>query len=97
MTSPSHQPTIGIRDLRADLAAHVRRAATGARLLVSVGGVAVAQLGPIEPEGGQVTLTDLAAAGAVVMPRRTDPARLAPPVPVWSGSRLDRVLAEIRG
>ena len=88
---------IGIRELRADLAASVRRAGSGHRVVVSVDGRAVAQLGPIEPEQGQTVLADLFAAGAVVPPRRSDASRLAPPVPVWSGVRLDRALKELRG
>lgn len=88
---------IGIRDLRADLSAAVRRAAAGQRVLISVDGRVVAQLGPIEAEQGQTVLADLVAAGAVVAPRRTDSARLAPPVQIWSGVRLDRALKELRG
>jgi antitoxin (DNA-binding transcriptional repressor) of toxin-antitoxin stability system len=88
---------IGIRELRADLAAAVRRAGSGQRVVVSVDGRAVAQLGPIEPEHGQTVLEDLIAAGAVVAPRRTDAARPAPPVQIWSGVRLDRALKELRG
>lgn len=88
---------IGIRDLRADLSAAVRRAATGQRVLISVDGRAVAQLGPIEAEQGQTVLADLLAAGALVAPRRTDAVRLAPPVQIWSGVRLDRALKELRG
>ena len=53
---------IGIRELRADLAAAVRRAGAGQRVVVSVGGRAVAQLGPVEPEQGQTVLADLVAA-----------------------------------
>lgn len=88
---------IGIRELREGLATHVRRAGAGQRLVVAVGGRAVAQLGPIEPHQGQTVLADLVAAGLVTAPRRTDPLRLPPAVPVWSGVRLDRALKELRG
>ena len=44
--------------------ASVRRAGSGQRVVVSVDGRAVAQLGPIEPEHGQTVLEDLIAAGA---------------------------------
>lgn len=88
---------IGIRELRADLAAHVRRAGAGQRVVVAVGGREVAQLGPLEPAHGQAVLADLFAAGAVLAPRRSDAARLLPPVPVWSGVRVDRALKELRG
>ena len=88
---------IGIRELRGDLAAAVRRAGAGERVIVAVGGRAVAQLGPIEAHQGQTVLADLFAAGAVVPPRRRDAPRNATPVPVWSGVRLDRALKELRG
>jgi antitoxin (DNA-binding transcriptional repressor) of toxin-antitoxin stability system len=88
---------IGIRELRADLSAAVRRAGTGQRVVISVDGRAVAQLGPIEAEQGQTVMADLIAAGAVIAPRRTDAARPGTPVPIWSGVRLDRALKEIRG
>jgi len=88
---------IGIRELRADLAAHVRRAGSGQRVVVSIGGRAAAQLGPVEAEQGQTVLADLIAAGAVVAPRRADTPRAIPTVTVWSGVRLDRALKEVRG
>jgi len=88
---------IGIRELRADLAAHVRRAASGQRVVVTVAGRAVAQLGPLEAEQGMTVLADLFAAGAVIAPRRIEPARPAIPIAVWSGVRLDRALKELRG
>lgn len=88
---------IGMRELRADLAAHVRRASSGQRVVVSVDGRATAQLGPIEAEQGQTVFADLIAAGAIIAPRRTDLARATQPVPVWSGVRLDRALRELRG
>jgi antitoxin (DNA-binding transcriptional repressor) of toxin-antitoxin stability system len=88
---------MGIRELRADLAAAVRRAGSGQRVVITVDGRAIAQLGPIEAEQGQTVLADLIAAGAIIAPRRTDSARLAAPVPVWSGVRLDRALKELRG
>jgi len=88
---------IGIRELREGLATHVRRAGAGHRMVVAVGGRAVAQLGPIEAHQGQTVLADLMAAGLVAAPRRTDPMRLPPAVPIWSGVRLDRALKELRG
>ena len=55
-------PHLGVRDLRADLAAHVRRAEAGERVIVTVDGRPAAQLAPISP-GGTPDLDDLAAAG----------------------------------
>ena len=87
---------LGIRDLRAQLAAAVRQAGTGERIVVTVDGRPVAQLGPLEP-AGPASLEELAAVGLVDPPRRTDrpgsPAAEDAAVDV----RLDRVLDEVRG
>ena len=52
---------------------------------------------PVEPNDGQTVLADLVTSGAVVAPRRTEAARPAQAIPVWSGVRLDRALKELRG
>jgi prevent-host-death family protein len=88
---------IGVRELRADLATHLRRAGAGQRVVVTVDGREVAQLGPVQSIDGQTVLADLITAGLVVAPRRTDAARPAQAIPVWSGVRLDRALKELRG
>ena len=88
---------VGIRELRADLAAQVRRAGSGQRVIITIDGRSAAQLGPIEPEHGQNVLADLIAAGAVHAPRRAGAIRPRPAVPVWSGVRIDRALREVRG
>mgnify|MGYP003391735806 FL=1 len=66
---------LGTRELRAELSAAVRRAGTGERIVITVGGRPVAQLGPLEPTDEQVTLEDLAARGQVVLARRVDRGR----------------------
>ena len=43
---------VGIRELRNQVAAVVRRAAAGERVVVTVDGRPVAQLGPLEPGAG---------------------------------------------
>lgn len=88
---------VGIRELREDLATHVRRASGGQRVMISVGGRAAAQLGPIEDVDGVPTIDALVAAGLLVPPRRTDARGPRQPVPVWSGVRLDRAFRELRG
>ena len=88
---------LGIRELRADLAAAVRRAGTGQRVTISIGGRPIAQLGPLEIEAGQSTMDDLVSAGLIVPPRRTDEGDHTRPVPIWSGTRLDKALREVRG
>ena len=66
---------IGTRELRANLAAALRQVGAGERLVITVDGRPVAQLGPLEPTGSP-TLADLAASGLVEppAPRRSRPA-----------------------
>ena len=91
------QPTIGVRELRGDLAAALRRAAAGHTVTVSVAGRPTATLGPVESLDGAATIDALVAAGLLLPPRRNDPPRVVDPVPVWTGVRLDRVFREVRG
>ena len=95
---------IGIRDLRADLAAHVRRAAAGEATVVSIGGHPAAILAPLTATpavsgevAGEPHLSPLVASGAVLAPRRTDGKLPTGTVSVWGSVRLDRLLGEIRG
>jgi prevent-host-death family protein len=87
---------VGIRELRNDVAAVVRQAAAGERIVVTVDGRPVAQLGPVEPVG-QPTIEDLVASGAIVAPRRADAP--APPEPVDPpvDARTGPVIDELRG
>jgi prevent-host-death family protein len=87
---------IGIRDLRANAAVNVRRAAAGERLTVTVGGRPVAQLGPLEA-GTDASLDALLASGQLLAPRRYDRSVPSDPIPVFAGVRLDRLLRELRG
>ena len=87
---------VGIRELRNDVAAVVRRAGAGERIVVTVDGHPVAQLGPIEPSGAP-TLDDLIASGHVRAARRAAPAEppTAEDAPV--DARSDWILDDIRG
>lgn len=97
---------IGIRDLRADLAAHVKRAAGGEPTVVSVAGRPAAALVPLSAlhdvgEGvgggaGDAQRASLVASGALVPPRRADGRLPDRHVTVWGNVRLDRLLREIR-
>ncbi len=89
--------TIGIRDLRSQLASMTRRAGAGQRIVVTVDGQPVAQLGPVDPTDGQPTLDDLAARGLLMPAHRND--RPAPEfsMPMWAGTRIDQLLRETRG
>jgi prevent-host-death family protein len=89
---------VQVRELRANLAAAIRQAESGERVVITVGGRAIAQLGPVEPlpSEQQPTIDDLAARGLVVKARRGDrpPPDVLVVVPV--GTRLDRLVAEVR-
>ncbi len=88
---------VGIRQLRADAATMVRRASTGERIVVTVNGQPTAELGPPGAASGAATIDDLIARGMIRAPRRRDPFNIGEPIPVWRGTRLDRLLAELRG
>jgi prevent-host-death family protein len=87
---------IGVRELRNNVAAVLRRAAGGERMVITVDGVPAAQLGPIEPTGTP-TLDDLVATGLVQRPQRLQPATEPTPLDVAVDIRIDDVLAELRG
>jgi prevent-host-death family protein len=87
---------VGIRELRNNTAAAVRRAGAGERIIITVDGRPVAQLGPLASDETGLTLDDLASRGLLVLPRRTDRPTPAVNTPAWAGIRLDRIVAEIR-
>ncbi len=86
-----------MRDLRRQVSAAIRRAGAGERIVITVDGTPVAQLGPLEPTDEILTLEDLAARGQLVLARRTD--RPAPQfsMPLWAGTRIDQLIREVRG
>ena len=88
---------LGVRDLRREVAAAVRRAGSGERIVITVDGRPVALLGPIEPVDGQLTIADLAARGQVVLARRDDRPEPEFSMPMWAGTRLDQLVREVRG
>ncbi|MEY2403592.1 MAG: hypothetical protein QOD38_1143 [Acidimicrobiaceae bacterium] len=87
---------VNIRELRANLAAAVRRAEAGHRVVITVGGRPIAQLGPLDHGAGEPTLDDLATRGLLHRARRSD--RPAPELVVAMpvGTRLDHLLGEVR-
>ena len=84
-----------MRELRNQTAALIRRAGQGERVIVTVDGRPVAQLGPIERDG--ITLDDLVARGLLVAARRPDRGRPGSTYAPYRGFRLDRALQELRG
>lgn len=89
--------SIGIRDLRARLASMTRRAASGQRIVVTVDGEPIAQLGPLDPTDGRASLADLSSRGLLMAARRDDRPTPAFSMPMWAGTRIDRLLREVRG
>ena len=87
--------TLGVRELRADLAGRVRRAAGGQRTVLTMHGRPIAQLAPLD--SGAPALDQLIASGALVAPRRRSEWRPPEPVAVWAGARVDQALRELRG
>lgn len=87
---------IGIRELRAALAASVRRARAGERLVITIDGESVAQLGPLHGSLSDLTLPDLVARGHLIAPRRRSEFSPTAPVSMYAGVRIDRALGEVR-
>jgi len=88
---------MGTRELRHDLATAVRRAGAGERIVVTIAGRPIAQLGPIEPIGTDVTLADLVDRGLLEPARRSDRPEPAFSMPLWAGTRIDQLVREVRG
>jgi prevent-host-death family protein len=86
---------VGVRELRNQTAAWIRRAGDGERVVVTVDGRPVAQLGPIEHDGSD--LDALVARGLLVGARRRDRGTPRVSYSPYSGFRLDRALQELRG
>lgn len=87
---------LGVRELRNQAATAIRRAGAGERIVITVDGRPVAQLGPLDPGHHPVTLPDLAVRGLVVLPRRTDRPGPGTTVRPWAGTRLDRMFDQVR-
>jgi prevent-host-death family protein len=87
--------TTGVRELRADLAGAVRRAAAGERTVITAHGRPLAQLGPLDEAAPDIER--LISSAALIPPRRVAGWRPPAPVAVWSGVRIDRALRELRG
>jgi prevent-host-death family protein len=88
----------GTRELRANLATALRRAAAGERLVVTDSGRPIAQLGPVDAPAG-TTIEELVARGLVVAPRRRareTTSAISPPIDLYSGLRLDQVVRDLR-
>ncbi len=89
--------SVGMRELRSNLASLARRAQNGERVVVTVDGEPIAQLGPVDPSNAEVTIADLAARGLLIPARRDDRPQPSAVLPLWAGTRIDQLLREVRG
>ena len=88
---------IGVRELRARLASHLRAAQNGHRVIITVDGTPVAELGPIGGGSRPDSLEALIATGLLEAPRRADRPDSPTPTPLPAGMTSDRALVELRG
>lgn len=65
-------------------------------MVVTVDGKPAAQIGPLSPDVSGVTLWDLAGAGLVEPPRRSDRPEEPTPLPVAADLRVDRLMDQVR-
>ncbi len=88
--------TVGVRELRNQVAAVIRRAANGDRMVITVDGKPVAQLTPLVPVA-PVSLEDLVAAGLVDQPGRSTKPEPPEPAVLPVDARAEWALQEVRG
>ena len=88
---------LGTRELRANLASYVRAAQSGHRIVVTVDGLPVAELGPVGGGAQRGSLDALVATGLLEAPRRTDRPAGPPATPLPAGLTSERALMELRG
>lgn len=86
---------IALRELRNQASRVIRRARAGERIVITVDGVPVAQIGPLTPEGGDMTLQALVAQGRLLAPTSSEPPTPATPL-VVPGASTARVLSRLR-
>ncbi|HMT05817.1 MAG TPA: type II toxin-antitoxin system prevent-host-death family antitoxin [Solirubrobacterales bacterium] len=87
---------IGIRELRADLSNHVKRAAAGQPVVVTIDGEPRAVLSPFVIEQQDLTLDELIRTGRVIPGPKANEPRPPRPKPIAGGRPTSEVLAELR-
>lgn len=88
---------MSVREFRKDLSRAIGLAHQGERVVITVDGTPMAQLGPLEPLGRQPALEDLAARGSIVLAQRSDRPDPTFSMPMWAGTRMDLLVREVRG
>ena len=74
----------------------VRRARAGERMIITVDGVPVAEIGPVSAVERPGSIDELIATGAVLAPGTRTPALPPAPLPAPSGLSTSDVLDELR-
>ncbi len=92
-----HARRIGIRELREQLRNTISAARSGERITITVRGMPVATIGPVDEVVGPVSLDTLSSAGLVEPPQRRDHPAAPHPHVLPADVRLDRVLDQVRG
>ena len=87
---------IALRELRNQASRVVRRARAGERLIITVDGVPVAQIGPVVATDRADSLDELIATGAVEAPRVRGAAPRPRPGAAPSGRSSEDILGELR-
>jgi prevent-host-death family protein len=88
---------VGIRELRNYASRVVARARAGERIVITVDGVPVAEIGPIRTTGERMTMEELIAAGRVIPPRNPGPHRPPPdPIKLPDGVNSLDIINELR-
>jgi prevent-host-death family protein len=88
--------TIGIRELRKDLSRHVKRAAAGENVVVTVDGEPRAVLTALHGRRDDATMESLIASGRVIPAKRRGEPVPEPPPLVSGGRPSSEILDEIR-
>jgi prevent-host-death family protein len=88
--------TVSIRQLRNDVSRIVARVRAGERLIVTLNGVPVAEIGPVDRQGRERTLQELIDSGAVIPPRTRTRPRPAASVRFSGARTTEEILAEHR-
>lgn len=88
---------MSVREFRKELSRAISLANQGERVVVTVDGTPMAQLGPIEPLGRDAAIEDLAAKGLISLASRSDRPEPTFSMPMWAGTRMDLLVREVRG
>lgn len=88
---------VGTRDLRANLAHHLRAAEAGHTIFVTVDGKVIAQLGPVGHADESLSIEALIASGLVEAPSNSKRQEPRAVFDLPAGLSSERALREIRG